>query len=161
LACATNGCAETCNTISIVLTDCPTCDDNFGQTHHGQEQTLANIGTNHVTATVITVIPASTGANCVLPHSAEQPVVTLNADLSATIAWNTVSTSDASPYTYEVAWDAGDYWVDSPRQEVVRVDSSPYVWGNLNPLVTYRFAVRVVNDCGAGPFSESNYVVVP
>lgn len=97
-----------------------------------------------------------------MPRTVEQPVVTLNADSSATIAWNSKALrSGEFDHSFEVAWDSGSYWEEAPRQDVVRVKKSPYVWSDLNPLVTYRFAVRALNDCGAGPYSESNFVVVP
>lgn len=97
-----------------------------------------------------------------MPRSVEKPVVTLNADSSATIAWDSKPLESGEfDHSYEVAWDAGEFWTDAPRQGVIRVKKSPYVWSDLNPLVTYRFAVRALNDCGAGPFSESNFVVVP
>lgn len=158
MAVASNGCAEVSATITIALTDCPTCHS----TKSVNGGALANGSAAVVTASVIDASGKTVSGDCPVPRAAETPVVTLNADLSATISWDSAPAKNAAAgYTYEVSWDAGEYWVEAPRQDIVRVNQSPYVWGDLNPLVTYRFAVRVVNDCGAGPFSESNYVVVP
>lgn len=61
-----------------------------------------------------------------------------------------------------MAWDEGSFWLDEgARQVLTRVDESVYVSPQLNPLVTYRFSVRPINDCGNGPFSEDAFIYVP
>jgi len=76
-------------------------------------------------------------------------------DYNAVIAWDSSNSMQSAEFsvTYQVAWDKGSFWEDDARLDVTSAKTSPFVWADLKPLMTYRFAVRAVNDCGAGPFS--------
>lgn len=185
LAIADNGCTSVSSTISIQLTDCPQCHHSLQETegHHSKPKADWKAGTDKhekpgnsfAGSTDANVIDGegktvnwdtnkqssgSINGICRVPRKVEQPVVTLNSDMSATIAWNSKPLQSAEfDHSYEVVWDDGAFWEAEPRSDIIRVKKSPYVWKDLNPLVTYRFAVRALNDCGAGPFSESSSVV--
>jgi len=171
---ADNGCDPSFSTISVQLTECPTClgDDKRHSAAGDWDSEISNEApgnsraySNKETATVDTDDDewnvAKKSSECQVPRQVEKPVASLNQDNSAVIAWSSQQPSvDAkNAVTYQVAWDSGSFWEDAPRQDLTTVMTSPFVWADLNPLVTYRFAVRAINDCGAGPFSVSTDLV--
>ena len=185
MAIASNGCNSVSTTISISLTDCPTCHHGDGQSttavHDNDRVVPANSeastddssvapATSAENASIMsdkwsteTIVDGSTTGICRVPRQVEQPVATLNkADYSATIAWTSNNSMASSEFAvkYQVAWDSGSFWENAPRQDVTSAMQSPMVWGGLKPLETYRFAVRAVNDCGAGAWSKSKAVTV-
>merc|ERR1711937_507590 len=94
---------------------------------------------------------------CETPQEPSTPQLSVSSDNEVTVSWNAATDG----VKYEVVWDNGSFWESDPRESLAVTERSSFTTERLGSLVTYRFAVRAVSECGQSNYSPSASIYVP